>query len=121
MYMAELKVGDVLYYIKYGFCSNKHVIDRVTNKMAFAGNIKFRKEYDRPTYIKELGSQPFSGTYSMETPELKDQYFRQGVISTIMNYKGWPKFSNEDLTAILLLIAKYKNQPNSNQNTEQSK
>ena len=69
-----LNVGDKLYYLQLGLLRHKITIDRITDKTAFSGNIKFKREQEYNYYIRAIGSDTYSGHYSLETPELLAEY-----------------------------------------------
>jgi len=72
----QLNVGDVVYQDnRWGM--DRHIIDRVTPKMAFASNLKFKLEYltGGPLHnIGNGGTRWATGYYYAETPELKQRF-----------------------------------------------
>ena len=97
----ELKVGDVLYRKHGGVLTGKTTIERVTKTMAFAKNVRFRKEYIDGTWIKIVGAGSYDRTvYYLETEKLKEEYYRLIVLRKVKNI-NFDELETEKLVAIL--------------------
>lgn len=67
-----LNVGDEIAEHNYGTYTGVLKIDRVTEKFAFAGKSKFKREYFNPNWISVYGGDKWSRiSYSICTPEIK--------------------------------------------------
>jgi len=74
-----LEVGTVLYYtLGYSSQSNcKIIIDRVTEKRAFAGKTQFKRDIGNNTHVTAIGDDHWKQTwYYLETEKTKQQYAR---------------------------------------------
>jgi len=97
----ELKVGDVLYRKYAGKLTGKTTIERVTKTMAFAKNVRFRKEYHDGSWLKIIGAGSYDRTmYYLETEKLKKEYFRLKVLSKVKAI-NFDNLETDKLIAIL--------------------
>ena len=72
-----LEVGTVLYCeSRWPDGWSKCVIDRVTAKRAFSGNIEFEKEQKSGSFHSRGSSGWDSPTYRLETQEVKQAWYR---------------------------------------------
>ena len=101
-----LSVGDVIYMENnYGF-SGKIVIERVTKTQAISGNVKLRIEtLDNGKRAKAIGeTYGWNSTrYLLETPEVKERYWRQGAVRKLKE-ADYSKLSTEVLQKLLSLV-----------------
>lgn len=101
-----LSVGDVIYMENnYGFCG-KITIERVTKTQAISGDIKLRIEtLDNGKRAKAIGETYGwnSIRYLLETPEIKERYWRQGAVRKLKE-ADYSKLSTEVLEKLLSLV-----------------
>jgi hypothetical protein len=100
----ELKVGDRIYQFYLGRVKEIYQIDRITKTLAVSGNIKFKLEYNHPEVITINSANTWEmSSYSLETPELKEQLFKQNAISKIQKAK-LEDLSIEQLKEIIKIL-----------------
>ena len=83
----QLQVGDIIYVFQYGsLTTNRYVIQRVTEKVAFAENERgFYREYSG-TVLRERPYREFSSyQYVISTEELWERFKRLVLIQRIQN------------------------------------
>jgi hypothetical protein len=79
----KLNIGDIIYQVDDNI-RGRHVIDRVTDRYAFAKKTKFSREYSDGNWICIQPRESFPQFhYVLETPELKEQYEKLVVIYKI--------------------------------------
>jgi len=98
----QLNVGDVIYQDDRWNIS-RITIDRVTPKMAFAGDVKFRREYVDGSGLNDIGfNSKWSRTsYRLETPHLKEKY----EIRVLRTKISQVKFSDLPIDKIKSILA----------------
>ena len=101
----ELKVGDRIYQQNYGKIYAVFTVERVTKTLAICGVAKFKREYQSESWIMSAGDTGKWNTnsYSLETPELKEQLFKQNAISKIQKAK-LEDLSIEQLKEIIKIL-----------------
>ena len=99
-----LQVGDIIYgYSAYGI--SRYVIDRVTATQAISNNTKFRREYFEGGSIFKFGESHGwnSESYSIETSELKEKYYRFKIIA-ILKGTDFSKLTTDQLAQIYKIV-----------------
>jgi len=100
----ELKVGDIIYQTHGKRIYNVYTIDRTTKTLAVSGNAQFKLEYKHPSNIRLKCANTWDvHSYSLETPELKEQLFKQNAISKIQKAK-LEDLSIEQLKEIIKIL-----------------
>ena len=104
-----LQVGDVIYSESYGKITGKYTIDRITNTLAFSGMTKFKRCYTSPTYIRTVvsGGRWSSGSYSLETDELKERAKYQMALTKVKT-TNWDSLPKDKLIEIASIIKNIK-------------
>lgn len=74
----ELAVGDIVYTSSRWNGLSRHKIERITNKQAFSGMLKMKKELQK-SYFGGLAAKVLGdyGTADLETPELLEDWNNQ--------------------------------------------
>lgn len=100
-----LQAGDFIYVTGYGTeISDRIEIERVTNTTAIAGNKKFRRDISSYGTVKIIGANTWlRNIFRVETEELKEKYFLQGMISKIKSIK-WEGLRSDQIEAVFNIV-----------------
>ena len=101
-----LTVGDIVYSKSTCIGINRYIIDRVTNTIAFAGQWKFKREVDGK-YVRIIPrADSYSAPlYTIETPEIREEWQRQGLLNLIEKRMRTPtKITTLSLVAIAHIL-----------------
>lgn len=96
-----LNIGDIIYATYYGNVMVVFRIERVTSTMAICGGNRFHRECVRD--VKRISKGIDVYTYSVETPELKELYFRQEAEKKIKAF-DFKKLTTEQINEIMKII-----------------
>jgi hypothetical protein len=99
----KLEIGTELTAHKYGRVHGITKIDRVTEKMAFAGTTKFKRE-SLSDWIRPIGADTYgSYGYCLTTQEDREEITRSRRIEKLKDYK-WDKLSDDSLRKIIEIL-----------------
>lgn len=104
--MEKLKVGDKIYKESYSKITGVFTVERLTKTLAVCDNdARFKIEYSSSNWIVCAGGEGRwnSSCYGLETPELKEKYYRQNSIHKIRNEK-YEDYSTEKIGKIMDII-----------------
>ena len=96
----KLQVGDRIYQTNYNKITSVHLVERTTETIAFCNHeMRFKREYVDGGWIHQMGKSArwCDSLYSLETPELKEQLYKQTAISKIRGFKF------EDLSVVQIM------------------
>ena len=103
--MEVLKVGDRIYELKYGKIISISKVERLTKTSAVCDRgIKFRIGYNSSDWIILIGKASYnSSRYELETPELKEQLFRQVSFEKIRAFR-FEDLPTDKINSILQIL-----------------
>jgi hypothetical protein len=119
--MVLLQIGDIIYGESYQELNSRNKITKVTDKFAFCGTTKFKREYQIDSRLTELSADKWKTTsYYVETPELKKQWEIKYLKYYIRDkFIDWNLVPIEDLRTIYNILKRVDQTIVSNNKKEQ--